>query len=154
MSLSSTHSASSLLAAVNFLYFNIRLILKITIMAHTRTDHGLGTEWIQNIDNYLLLDWLKDHLDYYSVLPRLLQMYFPLILTSNLLSNASIAILRYYLPPLLSRLEYQVAALLSVFPASNSFELRPRRLRTQASLGMSKLSRGRWRFAAIEDHGF
>ncbi|KAK2624996.1 hypothetical protein QTJ16_005365 [Diplocarpon rosae] len=78
-----------------FLFSNIRITSKITILAYIGTYYAIGAAWILTVANYFLIGWFSGHLDKYYL--DSFKVYFSLILVFSVLGNLSLAVLRYRL---------------------------------------------------------
>ncbi|KAI6710854.1 hypothetical protein JHW43_006585 [Diplocarpon mali] len=78
-----------------FLFSNIRITSKVTILAYIGTYYAIGAAWILTIANYFLIGWFTGYLDKYYL--DSFKVYFSLILIFNALGNVSLAVLRYRL---------------------------------------------------------
>ncbi|KAI9048625.1 hypothetical protein LZ554_007457 [Drepanopeziza brunnea f. sp. 'monogermtubi'] len=78
-----------------FLFSNIRITSKITILAYIGTYYAIGAAWILTVANYLLVGWYVGYLDKYYL--DSFKVYFSLIIVFSALGNVALAVLRYRL---------------------------------------------------------
>ncbi|CAO2650163.1 Nn.00g014550.m01.CDS01 [Neocucurbitaria sp. VM-36] len=78
---------------INFVFSNIPLPSKVTIMAYIGTYYALGSAWIITMLNYFLIGFFNGRLDHYYL--DSFKVYFAIILVFAALGNLSLAWLRY-----------------------------------------------------------
>lgn len=78
-----------------FLFSNLRITSKITILAYIGTYYAIGAAWILTVANYFLIGWFNGHLDHYYL--DSFKVYFSLIIVFSCMGNLALAILRYRL---------------------------------------------------------
>lgn len=76
-----------------FIFSNMPLPSKITIMAYIGTYYAIGSAWILTLLNYLIIGWFNGHLDHYYI--DSFKIYFSIVLVFTALGNIALAILRY-----------------------------------------------------------
>ncbi|ORY08369.1 glycosyl transferase family group 2-domain-containing protein [Clohesyomyces aquaticus] len=78
---------------IKFIFSNMPLASKFTIMAYIGTYYALGSAWLLTLMNYFLVGWFNGHLDHYYI--DSFKVYFAIILVFTALGNVSLAVLRY-----------------------------------------------------------
>jgi hypothetical protein len=78
-----------------FMWSNIRLTSKITIMAYIGTYYAIGASWLLTLTNYFIIGWFNGYLDHYYI--DSFKVYFSLIIVFSAMGNLALAILRYRL---------------------------------------------------------
>ena len=76
-----------------FLFSNIRLTSKITIMSYIGTYYAIGAAWIMTSVNYFMTGWFNGYLDKYYV--DSCKVWFSIIVVFNGLGNIALAVMRY-----------------------------------------------------------
>ena len=76
-----------------FLFSNIRLTSKITVISYIGTYYAIGAAWIMTAVNYFLMGWFNGYLSKYYV--DSWQVWFSIIIVFNGLGNIALAIMRY-----------------------------------------------------------
>ncbi|PSS21993.1 hypothetical protein M430DRAFT_98768 [Amorphotheca resinae ATCC 22711] len=76
-----------------FLFSNIRLTSKITIISYIGTYYAIGAAWIMTTVNYFAMGWWNGYLDKYYV--DSWKVWFSIIIVFNGLGNVALAVLRY-----------------------------------------------------------
>lgn len=76
-----------------FLFSNIRMTSKITIIAYIGTYYAIGAAWIMTTANFAAYGWFNGYLDKYYI--DSWKVWFSIIIVFNLLGNVSLAMLRY-----------------------------------------------------------
>ncbi|KAI9819367.1 MAG: hypothetical protein M1826_001164 [Phylliscum demangeonii] len=76
-----------------FLFSNIHLSSKITIIAYIGTYYAIAAAWLLTAMNYLLVGWYHAYLDKFYI--DSWQVWFSIVIVFNGISNISLAILRY-----------------------------------------------------------
>lgn len=76
-----------------FIFSNMPLSSKITIMAYVGTYYAIASAWILTLTNYLIVGWYNGWLDHYYV--DSFKIYFAIIIVFSALGNVALAILRY-----------------------------------------------------------
>ncbi|CZT41339.1 uncharacterized protein RSE6_01065 [Rhynchosporium secalis] len=78
-----------------FIFSNIRITSKITILAYIGTYYAIGAAWILTLANYFLIGWFNGYLDKYYL--DSFKVFFSLVIVFSALGNVSLAVLRYRL---------------------------------------------------------
>jgi hypothetical protein len=78
-----------------FIFSNIRLTSKITIMAYIGTYYAIAAAWLLTLTNYFIIGWFNGYLDHYYI--DSFKVYFSLIVVFSAMGNFALAILRYRL---------------------------------------------------------
>jgi hypothetical protein len=76
-----------------FLFSNIRLTSKITVISYIGTYYAIGAAWILTSVNYFLMGWFNGYLDKYYI--DSWQVWFSIIIVFNGLGNVALAVMRY-----------------------------------------------------------
>ncbi|KAF2719454.1 hypothetical protein K431DRAFT_112096 [Polychaeton citri CBS 116435] len=76
-----------------FLFSNIRLTSKITIISYIGTYYAIGAAWILTLANYFAIGWFNGYLDKYYI--DSWKVWFSIIIVFNGLGNLSLATMRY-----------------------------------------------------------
>ena len=76
-----------------FIFSNMPLPSKFTIMAYIGTYYALGSAWILTVLNYFLVGWFNGFLDHYYI--DSFKVYFSIIIVFTCLGNIALAVLRY-----------------------------------------------------------
>ncbi|KAI1766719.1 glycosyl transferase family group 2-domain-containing protein [Hypoxylon sp. FL1150] len=76
-----------------FLFSNIRLTSKITIISYIGTYYAIGAAWILTSVNYFLMGWYNGLLDKYYL--DSWKVWFSIIIVFNGLGNVALAVMRY-----------------------------------------------------------
>ncbi|KAI0173685.1 glycosyl transferase family group 2-domain-containing protein [Hypoxylon sp. FL1284] len=76
-----------------FIFSNIRLTSKITIISYIGTYYAIGAAWILTTVNYFIMGWYNGLLDKYYL--DSWQVWFSIILVFNGLGNIALAVMRY-----------------------------------------------------------
>ncbi|KAH8169966.1 glycosyl transferase family group 2 domain-containing protein [Sarocladium implicatum] len=76
-----------------FLFSNIRLTSKITVISYIGTYYAIGAAWIMTAVNYFLMGWFNGYLSKYYV--DSWQVWFSIIIVFNGLGNIALAVMRY-----------------------------------------------------------
>jgi Glycosyl transferase family group 2 len=76
-----------------FIWSNMPLPSKITIMAYIGTYYAIGSAWILTVTNYLIVGWYNGWLDHYYI--DSFKVYFAIVIVFNALGNFALAVLRY-----------------------------------------------------------
>ena len=76
-----------------FLFSNIRITSKITIIAYIGTYYAIGAAWVMTSANYFLMGWYNGYLDKYYI--DSWKVWFSIIIVFNGLGNIALAIMRY-----------------------------------------------------------
>ncbi|KAI4794368.1 hypothetical protein E4T45_12396, partial [Aureobasidium sp. EXF-8846] len=76
-----------------FLFSNIRMTSKITIVSYIGTYYAIGAAWILTTVNYFVMGWFNGYLDKYYL--DSWKVWFSLVIVFNGLGNISLAIMRY-----------------------------------------------------------
>ena len=76
-----------------FIFSNMPLPSKITIMAYIGTYYAIGSAWILTLANYLLTGWYYMYLDHYYV--DSFKIYVAIIAVFSVIGNVALAVLRY-----------------------------------------------------------
>lgn len=76
-----------------FLFSNIRITSKVTIISYIGTYYAIGAAWILTTVNYFLMGWYNGYLDKYYV--DSWQVWFSIIIVFNGLGNIALAVMRY-----------------------------------------------------------
>lgn len=76
-----------------FLFSNIRMTSKITIMSYIGTYYAIGAAWIMTTANYFAVGWFNGYLDKYYI--DSWKVWFSIVIVFNGLGNVSLAIMRY-----------------------------------------------------------
>lgn len=78
-----------------FIFSNIRITSKITILAYIGTYYAIGAAWILTLLNYFLIGWYNGYVDKYYL--DSFKVYFSLVIVFSALGNVSLAVFRYRL---------------------------------------------------------
>ncbi|KAI9684442.1 MAG: hypothetical protein M1829_002252 [Trizodia sp. TS-e1964] len=76
-----------------FIFSNMRLTAKITILSYIGTYYAIGAAWILSLANYFLFGWFVGALDKYYL--DSFKIFVSLIVVFTLLGNTALAVLRY-----------------------------------------------------------
>lgn len=76
-----------------WLFSNIRITSKITILSYIGTYYAIGAAWILTLANYFLIGWYNGYLDKYYL--DSFKIYCSLIIVFTALGNVALAVLRY-----------------------------------------------------------
>ncbi|KAI9841817.1 MAG: hypothetical protein M1837_000362 [Sclerophora amabilis] len=76
-----------------FLFSNIRLTSKITIISYIGTYYAIGAAWIMTTANYFAVGWYNGYLDKYYI--DSWKVWFSIVIIFNGLGNVSLAVMRY-----------------------------------------------------------
>ncbi len=76
-----------------FLFSNIRIHSKVTIVSYIGTYYAIGAAWIMTTANYFAIGWFNGYLDKYYV--DSWKVWFSIILVFNGLGNIALAVMRY-----------------------------------------------------------
>lgn len=76
-----------------FLFSNIRLTSKVTIISYIGTYYAIGAAWIMTSVNYFIMGWFNGYLDKYYI--DSWQVWFSIIIVFNGLGNVALAVMRY-----------------------------------------------------------
>lgn len=76
-----------------FLFSNIRMTSKITIVSYIGTYYAIGAAWIMTTVNYLAIGWFNGYLDKYYI--DSWKVWFSLVIVFNGLGNIALAAMRY-----------------------------------------------------------
>ncbi|RPB27520.1 hypothetical protein L211DRAFT_779876 [Terfezia boudieri ATCC MYA-4762] len=76
-----------------FLFSNIRLTSKITIISYIGTYYAIGAAWIMTTANYFAIGWFNGYLDKYYI--DSWKVWFSIVIVFNGLGNVALAIMRY-----------------------------------------------------------
>ncbi|KAI5816579.1 glycosyl transferase family group 2-domain-containing protein [Pyronema omphalodes] len=76
-----------------FLFSNIRMTSKITIISYIGTYYAIGAAWIMTTANYFAIGWFNGYLDKYYI--DSWKVWFSIVIVFNLLGNIALAIMRY-----------------------------------------------------------
>ncbi|KAF8250452.1 hypothetical protein K440DRAFT_597252 [Wilcoxina mikolae CBS 423.85] len=76
-----------------FLFSNIRMTSKITIISYIGTYYAIGAAWIMTTANYFAIGWFNGYLDKYYI--DSWKVWFSIVIVFNLLGNVALAIMRY-----------------------------------------------------------
>ena len=76
-----------------FLFSNIRMTSKITIISYIGTYYAIGAAWIMTTANYLAIGWYNGYLDKYYI--DSWKVWFSIVIVFNLLGNVALAVMRY-----------------------------------------------------------
>ncbi|KAF8540092.1 glycosyl transferase family group 2-domain-containing protein [Trichophaea hybrida] len=76
-----------------FLFSNIRMTSKITIISYIGTYYAIGAAWIMTTANYFAIGWFNGYLDKYYI--DSWKVWFSIVVVFNLLGNIALAIMRY-----------------------------------------------------------
>ncbi|KAI9809250.1 MAG: hypothetical protein M1825_002541 [Sarcosagium campestre] len=76
-----------------FLFSNIRLTSKITIISYIGTYYAIGAAWIMTTVNYFAVGWFNGYLDKYYI--DSFKVWFSIVIVFNGLGNIALAIMRY-----------------------------------------------------------
>jgi len=76
-----------------FLFSNIRMTSKITIISYIGTYYAIGAAWVMTIANYFAIGWFNGYLDKYYI--DSWKVWFSLVIVFNGLGNISLAVMRY-----------------------------------------------------------
>ncbi|KAI5778692.1 glycosyl transferase family group 2-domain-containing protein [Geopyxis carbonaria] len=76
-----------------FLFSNIRMTSKITIISYIGTYYAIGAAWIMTTANYFAMGWFNGYLDKYYI--DSWKVWFSIIIVFNLLGNVALAVMRY-----------------------------------------------------------
>lgn len=76
-----------------FLFSNIRMTSKITIISYIGTYYAIGAAWIMTLANYFAIGWFNGYLDKYYI--DSWKVWFSLVIVFNGLGNISLAVMRY-----------------------------------------------------------
>ena len=78
-----------------FIFSNIRLTSKITIMAYIGTYYAIAAAWLLTLVNYFIIGWFNGYIDHYYI--DSFKVYFSLVVVFSAMGNFGLAILRYRL---------------------------------------------------------
>ena len=76
-----------------FLFSNIRLTSKITIVSYIGTYYAIGAAWILTVANYFAVGWYNGYLDKYYI--DSWKVWFSIVIVFNGLGNFGLATMRY-----------------------------------------------------------
>ncbi|KAK3673206.1 hypothetical protein LTR78_007046 [Recurvomyces mirabilis] len=76
-----------------FLFSNIRMTSKITIISYIGTYYAIGAAWILTIANYFAIGWYNGYLDKYYI--DSWKVWFSIVIVFNGLGNVALATMRY-----------------------------------------------------------
>ncbi|KAK0361487.1 hypothetical protein LTR94_023149 [Friedmanniomyces endolithicus] len=76
-----------------FLFSNIRMTSKITIISYIGTYYAIGAAWILTIANYFAIGWFNGYLDKYYI--DSWKVWFSIVIVFNGLGNVALATMRY-----------------------------------------------------------
>ncbi|KAF2237821.1 putative glycosyltransferase family 2 protein [Viridothelium virens] len=76
-----------------FLFSNIRVTSKITILSYIGTYYAIGAAWIMTTANYFAIGWFNGYLDKYYI--DSWKVWFSIVIVFNGLGNVALAIMRY-----------------------------------------------------------
>ncbi|RMX71440.1 hypothetical protein D0869_15632 [Hortaea werneckii] len=76
-----------------FLFSNIRLTSKITIISYIGTYYAIGAAWIMTVANYFAIGWYNGYLDKYYI--DSWKVWFSIVIVFNGLGNFGLATMRY-----------------------------------------------------------
>jgi hypothetical protein len=76
-----------------FLFSNIRLTSKITIVSYIGTYYAIGAAWIMTTANYFAVGWFNGYLDKYYI--DSWKVWFSIVIVFNGLGNIALAVMRY-----------------------------------------------------------
>ncbi|MCJ1336705.1 hypothetical protein MMC09_001983 [Bachmanniomyces sp. S44760] len=76
-----------------FLFSNIRLTSKITIISYIGTYYAIGAAWIMTTANYFAMGWFNGYLDKYYI--DSWKVWFSIVIVFNGLGNIALAVMRY-----------------------------------------------------------
>lgn len=76
-----------------FIFSNMPLGSKFTILAYIGTYYAIGYTWIGALLNYFLVGWINDSLDHFYV--DSFRVYFAIIVVFTLSGNVALAVIRY-----------------------------------------------------------
>ncbi len=76
-----------------FLFSNIRLTSKITIISYIGTYYAIGAAWIMTTANYFAIGWYNGYLDKYYI--DSWKVWFSIVVVFNGLGNIGLAAMRY-----------------------------------------------------------
>ncbi|KAJ9606080.1 hypothetical protein H2200_009041 [Cladophialophora chaetospira] len=100
-----------------FLFSNIRLDSKITIISYVGTYYAIGATWIMTLVNYFAVGWYNGYLDHYYM--DSWKVWFSIVIVFTALGNIALAVVRYrtgqksFLPALTENFKWVL--LLSIF---------------------------------------
>lgn len=78
-----------------FLFSNIRMTSKITIISYIGTYYAIGAAWILTVANYFAIGWFNGYLDQYYI--DSWKVWFSIVIVFNGLGNFALAAIRYRL---------------------------------------------------------
>ncbi|CUS13826.1 unnamed protein product [Tuber aestivum] len=93
-----------------FLFSNIRMTSKITIISYIGTYYAIGAAWIMTTANYFAIGWYNGYLDKYYI--DSWKVWFSIVVVFNLFGNVALAVMRYrirekaFLPALLENFKW------------------------------------------------
>lgn len=93
-----------------FVFSNIRLTSKITVISYIGTYYAIGAAWILTLVNYFAVGWFNGYLDKYYI--DSWKVWFSIVIVFNGLGNLSLAIMRHrsreksFLPSLLENIKW------------------------------------------------
>ncbi|KAF2839974.1 hypothetical protein M501DRAFT_932689 [Patellaria atrata CBS 101060] len=76
-----------------FLFSNIRMTSKITIISYIGTYYAIGAAWIMTTANYFAVGWFNGYLDKYYI--DSWKVWFSIVIVFNGLGNVALAVMRY-----------------------------------------------------------
>lgn len=76
-----------------FLFSNIRITSKITIISYIGTYYAIGAAWILTTANYFAIGWYNGYLDKYYI--DSWKVWFSIVIVFNGLGNIALAVMRY-----------------------------------------------------------
>ncbi|KAK5115023.1 hypothetical protein LTR62_001720 [Meristemomyces frigidus] len=76
-----------------FLFSNIRMTSKITIISYIGTYYAIGAAWILTLANYFAIGWFNGYLDKYYI--DSWKVWFSIVIVFNGLGNVALATMRY-----------------------------------------------------------
>lgn len=78
---------------IRFVFSNMPLGSKFTIMAYIGTYYAIGFAWMSTLLNYFLIGWLNGYLDHFYV--DSFKIYVSIIVVFTAVGNVSLAVVRY-----------------------------------------------------------
>jgi len=76
-----------------FVFSNIRLTSKITVISYIGTYYAIGAAWILTLVNYFAVGWYNGYLDKYYI--DSWKVWFSIVIVFNGLGNLSLAVMRH-----------------------------------------------------------
>ncbi|KAI1801546.1 glycosyl transferase family group 2-domain-containing protein [Daldinia bambusicola] len=80
---------------LQFLYSDVCLTSKITILSYIGTYYAIGAAWIMTSANYFIMGWFNGYMDKYYI--DSWKVWFSIIIVFNGLGNIGLAVMRYRL---------------------------------------------------------